>query len=99
MLGSLATTAVKSVRPLPRSAALLPDAYACSTPLRRPQKKLAPMLESFFVQYIVPEFKSPHGLLRFRACDLVEKFESVDMTWASQDVRLCPPPSLPVVRH
>ncbi|GJN87375.1 hypothetical protein Rhopal_000324-T1 [Rhodotorula paludigena] len=60
MLGSLATTAVKS-------------------------KKLAPMLESFFVQYIVPEFKSPHGLLRFRACDLVEKFESVDMTWASQD--------------
>lgn len=52
------------------------------------QKKLAPMLESFFVQYIVPEFKSPHGFLRSRACDLVEKYESVDMVWADQNVGL-----------
>lgn len=51
-------------------------------------KKLAPMLESFFIQQIVPEFKSPHGLLRYRACEIVEKYESVDMTWASQEVRL-----------
>ena len=50
-------------------------------------KKLAPMLESFFIQQIVPEFKSPHGLLRYRACEVVEKYESVDMTWASQEVR------------
>lgn len=99
MLGSLATTAVKSVRLLPPPHAPPLDADLLERPLRRPQKKLAPMLESFFVQYIVPEFKSPHGLLRFRACDLVEKFESVDMTWASQDVRLSPPPSLPAARH
>ena len=49
------------------------------------------MLESFFVQYIVPEFKSPHGFLRSRACDLVEKYESVDMVWADQNVGLSPP--------
>ncbi|GAA6009458.1 hypothetical protein JCM11491_003564 [Sporobolomyces phaffii] len=47
-------------------------------------KKLAPMLESFFIQQVVPEFKSEHGLLRYRACEVVEKYESVDMTWASQ---------------
>ncbi|GAA5932308.1 uncharacterized protein JCM15063_001186 [Sporobolomyces koalae] len=47
-------------------------------------KKLAPMLESFFIQQIVPEFGSEHGLLRYRACEIVEKYESVDMTWASQ---------------
>lgn len=46
------------------------------------------MLESFFGQYIVPEFKSPHGFLRSRACDLVEKYESADMTWSDQNVRL-----------
>ncbi|GAA5899248.1 hypothetical protein JCM8208_001596 [Rhodotorula glutinis] len=48
-------------------------------------KKLAPMLEAFFIQQVVPEFKSPHGHLRYRACDIVEKFESVDMTWQSQE--------------
>ncbi|GAA5868690.1 hypothetical protein JCM8547_003784 [Rhodosporidiobolus lusitaniae] len=48
-------------------------------------KKLAPMLESFFLQHVVPEFKSPHGFLRYRACEIVEKYESCDMTWASQD--------------
>ncbi|GAA5946962.1 hypothetical protein JCM3765_002093 [Sporobolomyces pararoseus] len=47
-------------------------------------KKLAPMLESFFIQQVVPEFKSEHGLLRYRACEVVEKYESVDMLWASQ---------------
>jgi hypothetical protein len=51
-------------------------------------KKLAPMLESFFITQVVPEFKSEHGLLRYRACEVVEKYESVDMTWASQGVRL-----------
>ncbi|GAA6059439.1 hypothetical protein JCM10212_005378 [Sporobolomyces blumeae] len=48
-------------------------------------KKLAPMLESFFIQQVVPEFKSEHGFLRYRACEIVEKYESVDMTWASQE--------------
>lgn len=47
------------------------------------------MLEAFFIQQVVPEFKSPHGHLRYRACDIVEKFESVDMTWQSQEVRTC----------
>ncbi|GAA5868463.1 hypothetical protein JCM1840_007004 [Sporobolomyces johnsonii] len=47
-------------------------------------KKLAPMLEAFFIQHVVPEFKSPHGFLRYRACEIVEKYESVDMTWESQ---------------
>ncbi|CEQ41895.1 SPOSA6832_03660, partial [Sporobolomyces salmonicolor] len=48
-------------------------------------KKLAPMLEAFFIQHVVPEFKSPHGFLRYRACEIVEKYESVDMTWESQE--------------
>ncbi|GAA5829387.1 hypothetical protein JCM11251_005030 [Rhodosporidiobolus azoricus] len=48
-------------------------------------KKLAPLLEAFFIQHVVPEFKSPHGFLRYRACEIVEKFESYDMTWNSQD--------------
>lgn len=46
------------------------------------------MLEAFFIQQVVPEFKSPHGFLRYRACDVVEKFESVDMSWQSKEVRL-----------
>lgn len=57
------------------------------------------MLEAFFLQHVVPEFKSPHGFLRYRACELVEKFESYDMTWASKEVR---PPSfrsLPTTRR
>ena len=24
------------------------------------------MMESFFVQFVLPEFKSPHGFLRYR---------------------------------
>lgn len=71
--------------PVPASCFLIPS--ICADPICRPQKKLAPMLESFFVRYVVPEFKSPHGFLRSRACDLVEKYEAVDMTWADQAVR------------
>ncbi|BGP23398.1 nonsense-mediated mRNA decay protein [Rhodotorula toruloides] len=58
---------------------------AALAPTAVKSKKLAPLLESFFLQHVVPEFKSPHGLLRYRACDVIEKFESVDMTWAAQD--------------
>ncbi|GAA5967114.1 hypothetical protein JCM11641_000445 [Rhodosporidiobolus odoratus] len=54
-------------------------------PVAVKSKKLAPLLEAFFIQHVVPEFKSPHGFLRYRACDIVEKFESYDMTWAAQD--------------
>ncbi|KAK4703327.1 hypothetical protein P7C70_g2895, partial [Phenoliferia sp. Uapishka_3] len=48
------------------------------------QKKIAPMMESFFVAFVLPEFKSPHGFLRYRACEVVEKFESCDMTWENK---------------
>ncbi|KAI5474959.1 hypothetical protein MNV49_002143 [Pseudohyphozyma bogoriensis] len=47
-------------------------------------KKLAPMMESFFTQHVLPEFKSPHGFLRYRACEIVEKFESCDMEWGER---------------
>jgi importin-7 len=29
-------------------------------------KKIAPMMESFFTAFVLPEFKSPHGFLRYR---------------------------------
>jgi hypothetical protein len=29
-------------------------------------KKIAPMMESFFTAFVLPEFKSPHGHLRYR---------------------------------
>lgn len=44
-------------------------------------KKIAPMMESFFAAYVLPEFKSPHGFLRYRVCEVVEKYESCDMKW------------------
>lgn len=36
-------------------------------------KKIGPSLEAFFLAYVVPELKSPHGFLRYRACEVVEK--------------------------
>jgi len=35
-------------------------------------------VEYFFVRYVFPEFRSPHGFLRARACDTLEKFEQLD---------------------
>ncbi|KAF2145110.1 uncharacterized protein K452DRAFT_316224 [Aplosporella prunicola CBS 121167] len=35
-------------------------------------------VEYFFVRHIFPEFRSPHGFLRARACDTLEKFEQLD---------------------
>lgn len=35
-------------------------------------------VELFFVRHVFPEFRSPHGFLRARACDTLEKFERLD---------------------
>jgi importin-7 len=39
---------------------------------------IADSVEYFFVRHVFPEFRSPHGFLRARACDTLEKFESLD---------------------
>ncbi|KAI9833693.1 MAG: hypothetical protein M1826_006784 [Phylliscum demangeonii] len=41
---------------------------------------IAGQAEAFFVRHVFPEFRSPHGYLRARACDLLEKFEQLDFT-------------------
>jgi importin-7 len=39
---------------------------------------IAEQVEYFFVRHVFPEFRSPHGFLRARACDTLEKFEQLD---------------------
>lgn len=39
---------------------------------------IADHVEYFFVRHVFPEFRSPHGFLRARACDTLEKFEQLD---------------------
>lgn len=39
---------------------------------------IADQVEQFFVRYVFPEFRSQHGFLRARACDTLEKFESLE---------------------
>ena len=39
---------------------------------------IADQVEYFFVRHVFPEFRSPHGFLRARACDTLEKFEGLD---------------------
>jgi hypothetical protein len=39
---------------------------------------IADQVELFFVRHVFPEFRSPHGFLRARACDTLEKFERLD---------------------
>ncbi|KAF1986975.1 ARM repeat-containing protein [Aulographum hederae CBS 113979] len=39
---------------------------------------IANQVEYFFVRHVFPEFRSPHGFLRARACDTLEKFERLD---------------------
>ncbi|KAK4053547.1 Nonsense-mediated mRNA decay protein 5 [Microbotryomycetes sp. JL201] len=48
-------------------------------------KKIAPMMESFFTTHILPEFKSPHGFLRYRVCEVVERYEANDMKWSKRE--------------
>ena len=39
---------------------------------------IADQVEYFFVRHVFPEFRSPHGYLRARACDTLERFEALD---------------------
>lgn len=39
---------------------------------------IADNVEYFFVRHVFPEFRSPHGYLRARACDTLEKFEQLE---------------------
>lgn len=39
---------------------------------------IAHQVEAFFVRHVFPEFRSPHGFLRARACDCLQKFERLD---------------------
>ena len=39
---------------------------------------IADQVEYFFVRHVFPEFRSPHGFLRARACDTMERFEQLD---------------------
>lgn len=39
---------------------------------------IADHVEYFFVRHVFPEFRSPHGFLRARACETLEKFEQLE---------------------
>ncbi|KAF3760016.1 putative Nmd5, karyopherin, a carrier protein [Cryphonectria parasitica EP155] len=39
---------------------------------------IADQVEYFLVRYVFPDFTSPQGYLRARACDTIEKFEQLD---------------------
>jgi hypothetical protein len=39
---------------------------------------IAHQVEYFFVRHVFPEFRSPHGYLRARACDSLQRFERLD---------------------
>ena len=44
---------------------------------------IANQVEYFFVRHVFPEFRSPRGYLRARACDMVEKFQ--ELKFENQD--------------
>ncbi|KDN41225.1 ARM repeat-containing protein [Tilletiaria anomala UBC 951] len=44
---------------------------------------VGPQLDQFFAHHIVPELSSPHGFLRFRACELIKVFDKHGMQWSS----------------
>ena len=39
---------------------------------------IADQVEYFFVRHVFPEFRSPHGFLRARACDTLGKYEQLE---------------------
>jgi hypothetical protein len=49
-----------------------------STVILGKKSPIADQVEYFFVRHVFPEFRSPHGFLRARACDTLEKFEALD---------------------
>ena len=42
------------------------------------QSPIANQVEYFFVRHVFPEFRSPHGFLRARACDTLGKFDQLE---------------------
>ena len=36
------------------------------------------MMESFLVSHVFPEFRSPHGYLRARACEVLNRFSEIE---------------------
>jgi len=36
------------------------------------------MMESFLVSHVFPEFRSPHGYMRARACEVLNRFSEID---------------------
>lgn len=44
---------------------------------------IADQVEYFFVRHVFPEFRSPHGFLRARACDTLAKFEQLEFKESS----------------
>ena len=47
-------------------------------------ENVAGMLDGFFAQHVIPELKSEHRFLRFRACELVKSFDSNGMHWTNE---------------
>ncbi|PWZ00666.1 ARM repeat-containing protein [Testicularia cyperi] len=46
-------------------------------------EKVSTMLDGFFAQHVIPELKSEHRFLRYRACDLVKSFDHNGMEWSN----------------
>lgn len=46
-------------------------------------EKVSGMLDSFFAQHVIPELKSEHRFLRYRACDLVKAFDHNGLQWSN----------------
>ncbi len=44
------------------------------------QSPIADQAEQWFVRHVFPEFRSPHGYLRARACDTLGRFEQLNFT-------------------
>jgi len=36
------------------------------------------MMESFLVSHVFPEFHSPHGFMRARACEVLNRFSEIE---------------------
>ena len=45
------------------------------------------MMESFLVSHVFPEFSSPHGYMRARACEVLNRFSDIDF----EDHNVLPP--------
>lgn len=46
--------------------------------MKKKNAQFREMIEPFLVQYVVPDFGSPHGFMRARACEMVNSFADID---------------------